>query len=84
MTTLTKLLIANRGEIACRIARTCKALDIPVVAVHSEADQGALHVEMADEAYPIGPAPAKTSYLNVDALIAVAKQNLITHHSPPV
>lgn len=75
MTTLTKLLIANRGEIACRIARTCKALDIPVVAVHSEADQGALHVEMADEAYPIGPAPAKTSYLNVDALIAVAKQN---------
>ncbi len=66
------LLIANRGEIACRIIRTCRNLGVRTVAVHSEADAGALHVEMADEAYPIGPPPPSESYLDADAIVAAA------------
>ncbi len=65
----TKLLIANRGEIACRVMRTARRLGIRTVAVHSDADAEALHVAMADEAVRIGPAPAKDSYLNIDAII---------------
>src|SRR5215475_10777855 len=69
----SSVLIANRGEIAVRIARTAKRLGLRVIAVHSEADAGALHVRMADEAHPIGPAPARDSYLSSERLIAVAK-----------
>ncbi|MBZ0251110.1 MAG: 3-methylcrotonyl-CoA carboxylase, partial [Burkholderiales bacterium] len=68
-----KVLIANRGEIACRVIRTCRALAVRTVAVHSSADAHALHVEMADEAYAIGgPRPAE-SYLRGDRIIEVAK-----------
>ncbi|OKL44115.1 acetyl-CoA carboxylase biotin carboxylase subunit [Pseudovibrio exalbescens] len=69
-----KILIANRGEIAVRVARTAKSLGIKVVAVYSEADRNALHVEEADEAYLIGPAPVNESYLNKDAILAAAKK----------
>ncbi|HEX8231473.1 MAG TPA: biotin carboxylase N-terminal domain-containing protein [Chloroflexia bacterium] len=69
-----KILIANRGEIAVRIARACLALDIKSVAVYSDADEGALHVRACDEAYHIGPAPALESYLRGDKIIEVAKR----------
>ena len=68
------VLIANRGEIACRIARTAKRMGLRTVAVYSEADADALHVRRCDEAYAIGPAPASQSYLSIDTLIAVAKE----------
>ena len=61
-----KLLIANRGEIACRVMRTAKAMHIPTVAVYSDADSNAMHTAMADEAIAIGPAPATQSYLVQD------------------
>jgi 3-methylcrotonyl-CoA carboxylase alpha subunit len=64
-----KLLIANRGEIACRVMRTARRLGIRTVAVYSDADARAMHVAMADEAVRIGPAPAKDSYLNIEAVI---------------
>ena len=67
------LLIANRGEIACRIIRTARALGIRTVAVHSDADAHARHVRMADAAVPIGPAPAAESYLAAEKIIAAAK-----------
>jgi 3-methylcrotonyl-CoA carboxylase alpha subunit len=66
------LLIANRGEIACRIARTARRLGIETIAVYSEADARALHVQAADRAYPIGPAPARESYLDIARIIAAA------------
>ncbi|MCS6899701.1 MAG: acetyl-CoA carboxylase biotin carboxylase subunit [Myxococcales bacterium] len=68
-----KILIANRGEIAVRIIRACRELGIKTVAVHSEADTGALHTRLADEAVCIGPAPAIKSYLNLAALISTAE-----------
>ena len=68
-----KILIANRGEIACRIIKSAKKLGIATVAVYSEADRDALHVDMADEAVCIGPAPAAQSYLDMDKIIAAAK-----------
>jgi propionyl-CoA carboxylase alpha chain len=68
-----KILIANRGEIACRIIATARRMGIVVVAVYSEADKDALHVEMADEAVPIGPAPAAQSYLVIEKIIAACR-----------
>ncbi len=67
---LTKLLIANRGEIALRILRACKELDIPTVAVYSEADRDLMHVKMADESICIGPANSNESYMNIPAIIS--------------
>jgi 3-methylcrotonyl-CoA carboxylase alpha subunit len=69
-----KVLIANRGEIACRIARTAHRLGVRTVAIYSDADATALHVERCDEAWRVGPPPPRESYLNGDAIIAVAKR----------
>jgi len=71
----TKLLIANRGEIACRIMRTARHLGIRTVAVYSDADAAAMHVAMADEARRIGPPPARESYLDIEAILAAARDS---------
>ena len=71
----TSVLIANRGEIACRIARTAKRLGLRTIAVYSDADANALHVRSCDEAYRIGPAPARESYLVIDAIIEAARKS---------
>jgi len=68
-----KILIANRGEIACRVIRTCRRLGIETAVIHSEADKDCLHVKLADEAYPIGPPEPEKSYLRIDKIIDVAK-----------
>ncbi len=75
MTTIPSLLIANRGEIACRIIRTARAMGIRTVAVFSDADAGALHVRLADDAVPIGAAPARESYLVGERIIAAARDS---------
>lgn len=72
---LTSLLIANRGEIAVRLIRACRELNIRAIAVYSEADAQALHVRLADVAVPIGPSAPKESYLNVERLLAAARQS---------
>jgi propionyl-CoA carboxylase alpha subunit len=69
-----KILIANRGEIACRIIKSARKLGIATVAVYSEADRDGLHVEMADEAVPIGPPPAAQSYLAIDKILEACRQ----------
>lgn len=74
MKSFKKILIANRGEIAIRITRACRELDIRSVAVFSDADRDSLHVFLADQAYNIGPAPSKESYLNYKKIIEVAKE----------
>src|SRR5580765_4443058 len=68
-----KLLVANRGEIAVRIIRACKELNIRTVAVYSEADANSMHVQLADEAICIGKAPASESYLRIDRLVSAAE-----------
>src|SRR5918993_2089851 len=73
MMKIQSLLVANRGEIACRIMRTARALGLRTVAVYSDADAKALHVRQADEAVHIGPSPARESYLVGDKIIAAAK-----------
>jgi acetyl-CoA carboxylase biotin carboxylase subunit/3-methylcrotonyl-CoA carboxylase alpha subunit len=70
----SKILIANRGEIACRVLVTCRRLGIRTVAIYSDADQGAKHAALADEAVRVGPPPVKESYLQIDAVVAAAKQ----------
>jgi len=70
-----KILIANRGEIAVRVIRACREMGIPTVAVFSDVDRTALHVMKADEAYHIGPAAARESYLNIDRILEVAKRS---------
>jgi len=70
----TKILIANRGEIACRVIATCQRLGIATVAVYSDADRNARHVRLADEAVAIGPAPARESYLRADAILDAARR----------
>ena len=70
-----KILIANRGEIAVRVARACREMSISPVAVYSEADRGALHVRMSDEAYAIGPSPSAESYLVIERIIDAAQRS---------
>ncbi|MFQ6093037.1 MAG: acetyl-CoA carboxylase biotin carboxylase subunit [bacterium] len=70
----SKILIANRGEIAVRVIRACKEMDLRAATVYSEIDRNSLHVRFADEAYPIGPAPARESYLRIDKIIEAAKK----------
>jgi propionyl-CoA carboxylase alpha chain len=70
-----RILIANRGEVACRIIKTARRMGIETVAVYSEADRDALHVDMADQAMPIGPPAAAESYLSIEKIIAAAKQS---------
>ena len=69
---LKKILIANRGEIALRIHRACHEMGIATVAVHSTADEGAMHVRLADESVCIGPPPSTESYLNMPAIVSAA------------
>ncbi|XP_020493927.1 propionyl-CoA carboxylase alpha chain, mitochondrial [Labrus bergylta] len=71
--TFDKILIANRGEIACRVIKTCKKMGIQTVAVHSDVDSSAVHVKMADEALCVGPAPTSKSYLNMDAIMEAVR-----------
>ncbi len=70
----SKILIANRGEIACRVIRACREMKIAAVAVYSDADKDAMHVRMADEAFHIGPPPSGESYLRWEKIIEVAKK----------
>ena len=77
---ITKILIANRGEIACRVMRTAKKMGIKTVAVYSDADARAPHVLMADEAVHIGPSPAAQSYLIADKIIDRKSTRLNSSH----
>ncbi|XP_016876104.1 propionyl-CoA carboxylase alpha chain, mitochondrial isoform X14 [Homo sapiens] len=72
--TFDKILVANRGEIACRVIRTCKKMGIKTVAIHSDVDASSVHVKMADEAVCVGPAPTSKSYLNMDAIMEAIKK----------
>src|SRR6478736_2982636 len=79
---IQSLLIANRGEIACRIIRTARAMGIRTVAVFSDADANALHVRQADEAVHIGPSPARESYLVGERIIAAANRPVLRQFTP--
>ena len=70
---IRKILIANRGEIAVRVIRSCRELGVPTVAVYSDADRAALHVRMADEAYRVGPPPSRESYLSFERILEAAR-----------
>ena len=70
-----KILIANRGEIAIRVMRTCRELGISTVAIYSEADRASLHVRSADQAFCVGPAPSRESYLAIDRILQAARQS---------
>src|SRR5580658_5904698 len=70
-----RILIANRGEIACRIIATCRRLGVETVAVYSQADVAARHVRLADQAICVGPAAARESYLNMDRIIEAARRS---------
>ena len=72
---INKILVANRGEIAVRVMRTCRAMEVLTVAVFSDADRSSMHVRYADEAYHIGPSPSTESYLNMDRIIDAAKKS---------
>ncbi|KAJ8787299.1 hypothetical protein J1605_005885 [Eschrichtius robustus] len=72
--TFDKILVANRGEIACRVIKTCKKMGIKTVAIHSDVDASSVHVKMADEAVCVGPAPTSKSYLNMDAIMEAIKE----------
>ena len=72
---MKKILIANRGEIAVRIIRACRDMDIAAVAIYSECDRTALHVRLADEAWPVGPNPPRESYLRIDAIVDAARKS---------
>jgi len=71
---IKKILVANRGEIAIRVMRSCREMEITSIAIFSEADRTAKHVLYADEAYCVGPAASKESYLNIEKIIEVAKE----------
>ena len=71
---LSKILIANRGEIALRVIRACRELGVKTVTIFSDADQSSRHVSASDESYPIGPAPASESYLNSDRIVELASK----------
>src|ERR1044072_2709791 len=75
MAKIRKVLVANRGEIAMRVMRTCQDLGIQTVAVFSEADRSALHVRSADQPYCVGPAPSRESYLNQQNILDAAKKS---------
>ena len=79
-----RVLIANRGEIAVRVIRACRELGIETVAVYSDADRSALHVQYADQAYPIGPAPSSESYLVIEKILDVAKRSGVDAIHPRV
>lgn len=72
---IKRILVANRGEIAVRVMRSCREMEITSIAIFSEADRTAKHVLYADEAYCVGPAASKESYLNIEKIIEVAKAN---------
>src|SRR5437667_7804826 len=77
-----RVLIANRGEIAVRIIRTCREMGIPTIAVYSDADRESLHIDMADAAYRLGPAAPSESYLNVERILEAARKGGATAIHP--
>lgn len=81
---IKRILVANRGEIAVRVMRSCREMEITSIAIFSEADRTAKHVLYADEAYCVGPAASKESYLNIEKIIEVAKANHVNPEKPDV